>query len=59
MKLFDVPTSGNCHKVRMILSFLGLDYEKVPVALPNQEEKSSEHLAVIHLEKCPHLKMTK
>ncbi len=26
-------------------SFFGLDYEKVPIELPNQEQKSSEDLA--------------
>lgn len=31
MKLYDAPQSGNCHKVRMLLSFLGLDYETVAV----------------------------
>ncbi len=31
MKLYDAPQSGNCHKVRMLLSFLGLTYETVPV----------------------------
>jgi len=45
MKLYDAPPSGNCHKVRMTLSVLALVYEKVPIALPNQEHKSSEHLA--------------
>ena len=29
----------------MMLSFLGLDYEKVIINLPNQEQKSSEHLS--------------
>lgn len=31
MKLYDAPLSGNCHKVRMLLSFLDLAYEKVAV----------------------------
>ncbi len=31
MKLYDAPQSGNCHKIRMLLSFLGLAYESVPV----------------------------
>ena len=39
----------------MVLSFLGLDYEKVPIALPNQEQKSSEHLVHHSLEKMPAL----
>ena len=28
-----------------MLSFFGLDYEKVPIELPDQEQKSSEDLA--------------
>ena len=39
----------------MMLSFLGMDYEKVPIALPNQEQKSSEHLARHPLGKVPAL----
>ena len=37
MKLFDVPPSGNCHKARMMISLLGLDYDKVSIALPKAE----------------------
>ena len=53
MKLAEAPPSRNCHKVRMMLSSLGLDYEKLPIALPNQEQKSSEHLARHPLGKVP------
>ena len=56
MKRSDAPPSGNCHKVRMVLSFLRLDYDKVPIALPNQEQKSSEHLARHPLGKVPAIK---
>ena len=31
MKLYDYPASCNCYKVRLLLSNLGLDYERVPV----------------------------
>ncbi len=31
IRLYDSALSGNCHKVRMLLSFLGLQYETVPV----------------------------
>lgn len=31
MRLYDSETSGNCYKVRLLLSLLGLDYEKSPV----------------------------
>ena len=44
MKLYDALPLGNCRKVRRVLSLLGLDYEKVLIALPNQEQKISEHL---------------
>lgn len=30
LKLYDYPGSGNCYKVRLLLSMLGLDYERVP-----------------------------
>lgn len=33
MKLYDIPLSGNCHKVRLLLSFLGLKYETAPLNL--------------------------
>lgn len=31
MKLYDYPASCNCYKVRLLLSNLALDYERVPV----------------------------
>lgn len=45
MKLYDAPVSGNCHKVRMLLSMLGLEHEVVPISLPDLEQKSPAHLA--------------
>jgi len=55
MKLYDAPVSGNCHKVRLMLAILGLDYEKVLVRLPEGEQKSPEHLARHPLGKVPAL----
>jgi glutathione S-transferase len=40
MKLYDAPISGNCYKVRLMLSFLELSYESVLVNLKEQEQKS-------------------
>ncbi|NJK28815.1 MAG: hypothetical protein HC851_06330 [Acaryochloris sp. RU_4_1] len=40
MKLYDFPLSGNCYKVRLMLSFLELRYESVVVNLREQEQKS-------------------
>lgn len=31
MKLYDFPLSGNCYKIRLLLAFLGLNYERVTV----------------------------
>ena len=53
MKLYDAAASGNCHKARMMLSFLGLEYEKVPISLPAGEQKTPEHLARHPLGKVP------
>lgn len=53
IKLYDVPLSGNCHKVRMMLSFLGLDYEPVPVDLPGGGSHTPEYLAMNPLGKVP------
>ena len=55
MKLYDAPSSGNCHKARMMLSFLGLDYDKVLIVLPKAEQKSVDHLARHPLGKVPAL----
>lgn len=40
IKLYDSALSGNCHKVRMMLGFLELPYEKI-----NTEWARGEHLA--------------
>jgi len=53
IKLYDTPPSGNCHKVRLMLSLLGLDYEKVPVSLPDREQKTPEYLAMNPLGQVP------
>jgi glutathione S-transferase len=45
MKLYDAALSGNCHKVRMLLSMLALEYETVPISLPDLEQKAAAHLA--------------
>ncbi len=45
MKLYDAALSGNCHKVRLLLSMLDLAHEVVPVSLPDMEHKTPAHLA--------------
>lgn len=53
IKLYDTPISGNCQKVRLMLSILGINYEKVPVSLPDGEQKTPAYLAVNPLGKVP------
>ncbi len=45
MKLYDAAASGNCHKVRMLLSILGIAHEVIPINLPGMEQKTSGHMA--------------
>ncbi|AOY80681.1 MULTISPECIES: glutathione S-transferase [Moorena] len=44
IKLYDYQLSGNCYKVRLMLSLLGLEHETVWVDLDNGEHKSPEFL---------------
>lgn len=44
--LYEFPASGNCHKVRLMLSLLGLDYRSVPVRGNEREHKSAAFLAM-------------
>lgn len=44
IQLYDFVLSGNCHKVRLLLSILNLDYESVPVNLKAGEHKTERFL---------------
>ena len=33
IKLYDFEPSGNCYKVRRMLSYLGLEYERIDINL--------------------------
>jgi len=44
MKLYDFELSGNCQRVRMLLSFLGKPYDKVTVNLRGGEQRTPEYL---------------
>lgn len=41
LKLYNAELSGNCYKVRLMLSLLELEYEQVPVDLPGRQHKTS------------------
>ena len=53
IKLYDVPLSGNCHKVRMLLAFLDLPYESIPISLPDAENRTPAYLGLNPLGKVP------
>ena len=44
MKLYDMELSGNCYKVRLLCSLLGLTYESQPVDLSQGEHKTPAFL---------------
>ena len=44
MKLYDFELSGNAYKIRLLLSLLGLQYERVPVDLRQGEQRRPEFL---------------
>lgn len=46
MQLYDLARSGNCYKVRLFLSILGVDYEKIPVDANAGELQTAEFLAI-------------
>lgn len=44
LKLYDYPISGNCYKIRMLLSMLGCEYQQVPVDILKGESQTQEFL---------------
>lgn len=42
--LYDMPLSGNCHKVRLLLSLLALPYQIQAVDLRGGEQRGPDHL---------------
>ncbi|MGA7801092.1 MAG: glutathione S-transferase [Gammaproteobacteria bacterium] len=40
IRLYDFERSGNCYKVRLLLSLLNLDWERIPVDLARGEERT-------------------
>lgn len=46
IKLYRNPLSGHCHRVELMLSFLGLPYENVDLDMANGAHKSLEYLKI-------------
>jgi len=53
MKLYNTTISGNCYKIRLLLSFLRLDYEKINIDLKAKDQKKVEFLALNPLGQVP------
>ena len=53
MKLYDHPLSGNCYKARLLLSHLGVEYEKIKVELFEGEHKSDSFTKLNPNQKIP------
>ncbi|MGE3626365.1 MAG: glutathione S-transferase family protein [Hyphomicrobiales bacterium] len=52
-KLYDFALSGNCHKIRMMLSILGLDYEMVSLDLLKRDQFAPGFLKLNPMHKVP------
>jgi glutathione S-transferase len=46
IKLYDYEFSGSCYKVRLLLHFLNVQYEKIPVDFVDDEHKRESFLKV-------------
>ena len=54
MKLYDYVLSGNCYKIRLLATFLDIDYEAVAVDFyPGREHKSAAFLKLNPLGQIP------
>ena len=56
IELFEFGLSGNCHKIRMMLSLLKLEYKSHIVSGAEREQKSAEYLAMNPFGQVPVLK---
>lgn len=52
-KLYARPLSGNCHKVRLLLGFLDLPYQEIPVDFGSGENKREPYLSLNPLGQIP------
>ena len=58
MKLYDNPVSGNCYKVRLLLTQLVIPFETVTVDISHGAERPSEFLATTPIGKVPVLQVS-
>lgn len=53
IRLYDYPLSGNCYKVRLLLSHLGIDYERKTVDIFKGEHKTDSYTELNPNQKIP------
>lgn len=57
LKLYNFPESGNCYKIRLLLTQLGTPFERVPVDILTGETKQAWYLATNPNGKVPCLEL--
>src|SRR3954471_18896743 len=57
MRLYDYAASGNCFKVRLLLSMLGLEYERVPIDIFGGDTLTCEYAMINPLRETPVLEL--
>jgi len=55
IRLYDYPLSGHAHRLRLFLSLLGLEYERVAVDMRKGEHKAPEYVKLSPLGQVPTL----
>lgn len=45
-KIFEYPTSGNCYKLRLLMTQLGIEFEAVYIDILKKESRTKEFLAI-------------
>jgi glutathione S-transferase len=53
LTLYDHPKSGNCHKIRLLLSILQLPYRSVFIDVPNGANREPSFIAINPLRQIP------
>ena len=53
IQLYDFELSGNCHKIRMMLSFLDLDHSRTDIDLRKKAHMDPNFIALNRLHKVP------
>lgn len=53
IKLYDTKLSGNAWKVRLVLRYLGMEFERETISLPNGDQKTESFTALNPFQRVP------